>query len=169
MDQRDYAELDQYAAVLIGPEYRSYRVPGDGSCQFSSLYAALHAAVRAGAVGAHVLDGLNARTLRERVVDWLQTHGDTQLEDERPGTFCTRHNGMRNAICWDEYLAKMRTDQPDEFGRVEWGDETTLMAFSCLFNLTVQVVCLDSTQIMMIIPRPTPWQTASSPSVSPSS
>ena len=112
---------------------------------------------------------LNARTLRERVVDWLQTHGDTQLEDERPGTFRTRHNGMRNAICWDEYLAKMRTDKPDKFGRVEWGDETTLMAFSCLFNLTVQVVCLDSTQIMMIIPRPTPWQTASSPSVSPSS
>jgi hypothetical protein len=102
----------------------------------------------------------DARTLREHVVDWLQTHGDTQLEDERPGTFRTRHNGLRNAICWDKYLAKMRTDKPDKFGRVEWGDETTLMAFSCLFNLTVQVVCLDSTQIMMIIPRPTPWQTA---------
>ena len=29
----------------------------------------------------------------------------------------------------------------------------------------MQVVCLDSTQMMMIIPRPTPWQTASSPSV----
>jgi hypothetical protein len=113
MNQGDYEELDQYAAVLIGPEYRSYRVPGDGSCQFSSLYAALLAAVRAGAVGAHVLDGLNAQTLRERVVDWLKTHGDTQLEVEHRGTLRTRHNAMRNAICWDEYLAKMRTDQPE--------------------------------------------------------
>ena len=124
MDPDFHQRLDQLAEQVLGPEYRSYHVRGDGSCQFSSLLATLQQAVLYGAVGAHEVNGLTARSLRARVVNWLKENGDTQLEVNRSGTLRTRHDTMKNAFCWDVYLAKMGTDTPDKSGNVEWGDES---------------------------------------------
>ena len=47
-----------------------------------------------------------------------------------------RHYALMGAN-WATYLARMRRHEADKSGKVKWGDDTTLMAFSCLFNLTV--------------------------------
>jgi hypothetical protein len=70
------------------------------------------------------------------VVDWLKAHGDTGFE--APGSTLRKRLDEFMGLQWDTYLALMRRHEADEFGKVEWGDETTLMAFSCLFNLTVK-------------------------------
>ena len=76
MNTAEYELLDQLVAFSIGAEYRSGRAKGDGNCQFHSLLAALRAAVLEGKVNANVLAGVNdARSLRARVVDWLQENG----------------------------------------------------------------------------------------------
>ena len=76
MDTAESELLDEVVEAQIGAEYRSGRAKGDGSCQFHSLLAALRAAVLEGKVNANVLAGVNdARSLRARVVDWLQENG----------------------------------------------------------------------------------------------
>ena len=41
----------------------------------------------------------------------------------------TGHSLKHNAFSWYQYLAKMRSDLPNERGRVEWGDELTAMGW----------------------------------------
>ena len=103
---------------------------------------------------------LDAGTLRARLVDWLAQNGDKELGNGR-GTLRMRINQVRNDwFGWDKYLAKMRTDKPDESGEIEWGDETTLMAFSLMFKLTLKVISLNSAQAVSTIARPPRWSTA---------
>ena len=68
----------------------------------------------------------------------------------------SRHNQLHNDWCWDKFIDKMRSDS----GNVEWGNESTAMAFSLMYNLTVKVVFLNSVQGMSTIPRPEIWDTA---------
>ena len=162
----DEALLNELARIAIDAGYRAHGVPGDGNCQFHALLAALRGAVEDGIIDASELarasvDGvLDAGTLRARLVDWLAQNGDKELGNGR-GTLRMRINQVRNDwFGWDKYLAKMRTDKPDESGEIEWGDENTLMAFSLMFKLTLKVISLNSAQAVSTIARPPRWSTA---------
>ena len=123
----DEKQLNELARRAIGAGYRAHGVPGDGNCQFHALLAALLGAVDDGIIDAIELerasvDGeLDAGTLRARLVDWLEQNGDKDLGYGH-GSLSARHNQVHNDhFAWDEYLAKMRSDKPDESGAIEWG------------------------------------------------
>jgi hypothetical protein len=88
----------------------------------------LHGAVADGTIDAGVLDGLDVGTLRVRLVDWLKAQGGTCLDDYG-GTLRTRHDQLHNDCCSDNFLNKISSDKPDASGNVEWGYESTAMAF----------------------------------------
>ena len=88
----------------------------------------LHGAVADGTIDAGELDGLDAGTLRVRLVDWLKAQGGTCLGDYG-GTLRTRHDQLHNDWCSDNFLDKIRSDKPDASGNVEWGYDSTAMAF----------------------------------------
>jgi hypothetical protein len=55
----------------------------------------LHGAVVDGTIDSGELDGLDAGTLRVRLVDWLKAQGGTCLGDYG-GTLRTRHDQLHN-------------------------------------------------------------------------
>ena len=62
------------------------------------------------------------------MVDWLKAQGGTCLGDYG-GTLRTRHDQLHNDWCSDNFLDKIRSDKPDASGNVEWGYDSTAMAF----------------------------------------
>ena len=57
----------------------------------------------------------------------------------------------------------MRRLEADEFGLVEWGDGPTVMAAACSFNVTIEVIMLESAVSLNTIPRPLPWANDAAP------
>ena len=151
--------LDKLVVAEISAGYKSGRVGGDGNCQFRSSRHCAPPCSKTSSTRTYSPVS-TTHSLRKRVVHWLEENGDTKFEG--PGSSLRARHDVLLGTRWVTYLARMRRHEADESGKVEWGNETTLMAFSCLFNLTVKVFNIKSVVVMSTIPRPTVLVDASS-------
>ena len=126
--------LDKLVVAEISAGYKSGRVGGDGNCQFRSSRHCAPPCSKTSSTRTYSPVS-TTHSLRKRVVHWLEENGDTKFEG--PGSSLRARHDVLLGSRWVTYLARMRRHEADESGKVEWGNETTLMAFSCLFNLTV--------------------------------
>ena len=103
---------------------REYNVPGDGNCQYHAIVHQLKY---------YNISDVTHNELRSKVVDFLKTNRDVQMDDGSKGDKVTlmEASGIFNKDEWGKYVFKIK------FG--DWGDNTTLIAMSALYKVKIRI------------------------------
>lgn len=125
--------------------YQEYAVPGDNNCQFHAV---------ADQLDQNGDKGWHARSLRERVCEWLREAGDRTMDEDGLGERTTLKDAC-GVLDWEAYVTEMCLQ--DE----TWGDEATLLAVACIFEAEVVVISSVTDDCVRTILPPPHWKVPS--------